>query len=233
MPEQNQEWQKNFATLSDSGPIYTETDFSNFIVEPWNAISSLAFLIPAIYWAYKLRNDYRQNWFLLYSAALLFIGGTGSTLFHAFRCSKFLIVMDFLPMAILTLSICFYFWFRLLNNWIIVLLIVIPSFTLRYFLFNRLGNHNSINASYFLSGTLFFLPILLLLIRNKWKGSGLAIACLCSFVVSLFFRQIDAWHPPLFSIGTHFLWHLFGALGSHLVALFIFQMEDNLTREKL
>jgi hypothetical protein len=223
MSAQNQEWQKNYATLSDSGPIYTETDFSHIIVEPWNAVSSLAFLIPALYWAYKLKDNFRQNWFLLYSATLLFIGGTGSTLFHAFRSSKFLIVMDFLPMAILTLSICFYFWFRLLKNWLIVLLIVVPSFTLRYFLFNRLGNHNSINASYFLSGTLFFLPILLLLIRNKWKGLGLAIACLFSFVVSLFFRQIDAWHPPLFSIGTHFLWHLFGAVGSHLVALFIYK----------
>jgi hypothetical protein len=225
MPENHPEWQKHFATLPDSGPLYTETNLSNFIVEPWNAATSLAFLLPAIYWAYFLRKDYKEYWFLIYCSILLFIGGTGSTLFHALRSSKFLITLDFLPMAIATFSICIYFWHKLLKKWHWVLLIVLPFFALRYLIFNHLGHHNSINASYFLSGVLFFIPLLLLLFKNDWQNSTFALASLVSFVVSLFFRQIDAYDPPLFSIGTHFLWHLFGALGAHFIAVYIYKLE--------
>ncbi len=226
MPQNHPEWQKHFATLPDTGPLYTETDLSNFIVEPWNAATSLAFLLPAVYWAYVLRKDFRQNWFLLYCSTLLFIGGIGSTLFHAFRSSQFLIVLDFLPMAIVTLSICIYFWHKLLKKWHWVLLIVLPFFALRYLIFDQLGHHNSINASYFLSGTLFFVPILFILLKTNWQNALLAFLGLSSFVISLFFRQIDAWNPPLFSIGTHFLWHIFGAIGAHFIAAFICKTEN-------
>jgi len=223
MPDNKQEWVKYNATLPDGGPLYTETDFSHFVVEPWNAVSSLAFLIPAIYWFLILRKKYRENAFLIYCSVLLFIGGTGSTLYHAFRSSKVLITMDFLPMAIATLSLSIYFWYKVLNRWEWVAVIIIPSMLLRYFVFSKLGHHDYINASYFLTGVLIFLPWLFYLINNHWKGLILAIGGLLAFAFALFFRQIDAWHPPILSVGTHFLWHLLGALGCHFIALFVYK----------
>jgi len=222
MDKNNPEWQKYYATLPDGGQLYTETDLSQVIVEPWNAISSLAFLIPAFYWFFRLYKYPKENWFLLFCSVLIFVGGLGSTLYHAFRIHKFFIVMDFLPMAIATFSLAIYFWHKLLRKWYLVISIVPPAFALRYILFNHLGQHNSINASYFLSGTLFFLPLLLLLVRFKFHNWGFAFAGLFSFVIALFFRQIDAWHPPIISIGTHFLWHLSGAAGCHFLAAYVY-----------
>jgi hypothetical protein len=40
---------------ADGGPIYAETDLSKIVAEPWNAYSSLTFLLPVIYWFFKLR----------------------------------------------------------------------------------------------------------------------------------------------------------------------------------
>ena len=228
MDKTNPEWLKYYSTLPDGGPLYTETDLSHFIVEPWNAISSLAFLIPAIYWFFRLYKQPKENWFLLYCSFLILVGGLGSTLFHAFRANKFFIVMDFLPMAIATFSLAIFFWYKLLKKWYLVLAIVPPSFAMRYFIFNNLGHHNSINASYFLSGTLFFLPLLLILVRLKFKYWGYAFAGLLSFAIALFFRQIDAWDPPVISIGTHFLWHLAGAAGCHFLAAYVYELHPKI-----
>ena len=79
---------------TDGGPIYAETDLTAFISEPWNAISSLAIVLPAIYWAFKLKWNVKQFPFLYYLMPLLFLGGTGSLLFHEFRSSPFLLWMD-------------------------------------------------------------------------------------------------------------------------------------------
>ncbi|MCK5080459.1 MAG: hypothetical protein KAR09_10960, partial [Bacteroidales bacterium] len=43
--------------LSDGGPIYTETGGESFLVEPWNALTSLLMLIPVLYWFIKLRKE--------------------------------------------------------------------------------------------------------------------------------------------------------------------------------
>ena len=228
MENKNPEYLKYYSTLPDGGPLYTETDLSNVIVEPWNAISSLAFLIPAAYWFFRLYKNPKENWFLLYCSVLLLFGGLGSTLFHGFRIHRFFIVMDFLPMAIATFSLTIFFWYKLLKKWYLVLSIVPPAFALRYFLFEGLGHHNSINASYFLSGTLFFLPLLLLLNKSQWSNWRMAFAGLASFVIALYFRQIDAWDPPVFSIGTHFIWHLAGAAGCHFLASYVYSQHPNI-----
>ena len=228
MDKTNPEWQKYYAILPDGGPLYTETDLSQIIVEPWNAVSSLAFLIPAVYWFLRLYKKPKENWFLLYCSVLILFGGLGSTLFHAFRIHKFFIVLDFLPMAIATFSLAIFFWYKLLRKWYLVIAIVPPAFALRYFVFDNLGVHNSINASYFLSGTLFFLPLLLLLVRHKFNNWKLAFAGLFSFVIALYFRQIDAWDPPVISIGTHFLWHLTGAAGCHFLASYVYELHPKI-----
>jgi len=228
------EWLKYHATMVDTGPLYTETEFGHVIVEPWNAVTSLAFLIPAIYWLWRVRFDFRRYPILVICGVLLFVGGMGSTLFHAFRSSRALIVMDFLPMGLACLCMSGYFWYRVLyQKWYWVASILVPTLVLRQSLFDWLNHHNAINVSYFLTGTMIFLPLLLRLIQTHWKGLlDVAVALLC-FASALFFRQIDAWHPPVISIGTHFLWHLLGAWGSFHLARHLYKAEESNHKSRL
>ena len=140
----------------DGGPIYAETDLSGFIAEPWNALSSLAIVLPAIYWAIKLKGQVRTYTFIYYCVPLLFLGGTGSTLFHAFRAHRGFLMMDWMPTAILMLSVSIYFWYKVLNQVWHVPIVIIGSFVLRIGFFALFPNLRTINANYFFTGVMMF-----------------------------------------------------------------------------
>ncbi|MEO1655950.1 MAG: hypothetical protein AAFU64_20580, partial [Bacteroidota bacterium] len=91
--------------LPDGGPIYAETNLQHMFVEPWNAISSLSFFIPVFYWAGTLIKKYRSYPFLSFCIPLMALGGLGSTLYHAFRNSYFLLLLDVMPILLLTLAV--------------------------------------------------------------------------------------------------------------------------------
>jgi hypothetical protein len=214
----------------DGGPVYAETNLHYLIAEPWNAISSLAFIIPVIYWGIRLKGRYKEYPFLTLCLPLLFAGGIGSTLFHAFRYSKYLLWMDVLPIAILTLLVGIYFWYKILPKTWMVAVVVIVSITIRALLFKRwlftLDGHMAVNVAYFINGFMIFLPGLVLLIKSKFLGGWhLVIACLV-FIVSLTFRQIDNIQPPLLPMGTHWLWHVTGAVGSWLLGNYLYIIND-------
>jgi len=63
--------------LSDGGPLYTETDFSRWLVEPWNTITAILFLAIVVYWALKIRKTYRQHPFLALALPVSALGGVG------------------------------------------------------------------------------------------------------------------------------------------------------------
>lgn len=209
----------------DGGPYYAETDFSRFIVEPWNALSSLAFLIPVVYWAWKLRGRYRQYPFLTFSMPLLALGGLGSTLFHAFRTSPLLLLMDVLPILILTVAVAIYFWWKVLPHWAFVVVVVGLYFGLWFWLFEYgpFTGQTRINANYALRGTMIFLPGLLLQFYSRYLGLRDILLATLLFVVALLLRQSDvplSWMP----MGTHWLWHVSCALGAHFLALYLYQI---------
>ena len=142
----------------DGGPVYAETDMSGWIAEPWNAVSSLALVIPAVIWAIKLKGNWKRYTFIYYSVPLLVAGGTGSLLYHASRESTWLLYLDVLPTAILTISVGIYFWWKLLKNWFYVLAIVVPITAFRIYLLLYHTSEASVNLSYFLAGVAIFLP---------------------------------------------------------------------------
>jgi hypothetical protein len=222
----NSEWYKHHGTMPDGGPVYTETNPENFIAEPWNALSSLAFLIPAIYWLIKLRGKYSRYKFLTFCIPLLFAGGLGSTLFHAFRVSEYLLILDYLPIFILTMAVSLYLWKKIFKKWYFLFLIYVPAIIIRLLLQDRLPPHDVMNTGYFITGTVIFLPALLLLIKTKQKGMRYFIISLFLFLVSLIFRKIDALNTSLLPMGTHWLWHIFGAAGSFFLAQYLFIIEE-------
>jgi hypothetical protein len=207
---------------ADGGPVYAETDLSRTIAEPWNAVSSLAILLPAVYWALRLRRQYKQYPFLAMCLPLLFLGGLGSTLFHAFRSNRLWLMLDITPPALLTLLLALFFWVRILPRKWLVVPILLFTFLLRMGIWYYFPSHTAINLSYFITGSAFFIPMLIFLARTHWRGGkaiGLALFCL---LLSLFFRQIDQQATVLLPMGSHFLWHIFSGVGAYYLGLYLY-----------
>ena len=209
----------------DGGGLYAETNLHNFIAEPWNALSSLFFLIPAIYWLWKIKGNVKDNLFIAWCVPLLILGGTGSTLFHAFRSSYFLMQLDVLPIVVLTLSVGAFLWHKLVKKWYITFTIIALSFTLR-----KLASASGLfpgqgaNISYAISGITIFLPALIILFRTqfyKWFSISSAVIL---FAAGLFFRAADWWFIDMLPIGTHFLWHISTAAGAYFLADYLYHL---------
>ncbi|MFU8844811.1 MAG: hypothetical protein ACNA7V_13490 [Bacteroidales bacterium] len=213
--------------LHDGGPVYAETNPEQFIVEPWNAVSSLLIVLPAIWWLFVIRHNFTGYKFMLYSIPLMIMGGTGSTLYHAFRSSSFFLYMDFVPTAFLTLSLGIYFWIKVLNKWWHVFFVIILSFLIRFLFFNNLPTHTAINISYTITGIMIGLPLLLLLYRTgfyKWKYVVITIVL---FLAGILFRELDSRKISFLPMGTHFLWHVFTGIGAWFILGYLYHFRNN------
>ena len=206
----------------DGGPIYAETDLTAFISEPWNALSSLAIALPSIYWAIKLRLNLKQFGFLYFLIPLLFLGGTGSMLFHAFRSSRFLLWMDVLPTAIVTFSVSVYFWNKILPRKWQVATVVIPFTILRFAIFDYFHGQLAVNISYFITGFLIFFPILFYLIKHQFRHFNPIFLSMVFLSLSLIFRRIDYSVAELIPMGSHFLWHILSGFGAFYLAQYLY-----------
>ncbi|MGQ3015543.1 MAG: hypothetical protein ACT6QS_17640 [Flavobacteriales bacterium] len=207
----------------DGGLIYRETHPENFLVEPWNAFSSLAFLIPALLFVIQLWPQRKTYGFLIYYCApLLILGGIGSTLYHAFRSSVWLTFMDFMPIIILTLGVSIYMWRIVLGKWLTTVILTLIFIGLTLFSMRFLDGQDRVNSSYFLRGTFMFLPMLLHAIRSKGAGIGYFSGALLLFVLALLCRYVDEKTTlDIMPQGTHFLWHIFCAAGAWFMGLYL------------
>jgi hemolysin III len=212
----------DYSFVTDGGPIYHETLPGRLIIEPWNAYSSLVFLIPVIYFLIVLRGQYRKQGFVVfYTLPLLFTGGIGSTLYHAFRSHHWLMMLDVFPMFLLSLGVAFFFMQRLFNNWYYPVLIIAASGFLRGYFFNVLPIQQAINISYFIVGVVIFIPALLYAWRSKWHAIGHLLAAVFFLALSLFFRLYDDKEVQPMAQGVHWLWHSFSAVGALFAGLYI------------
>jgi hypothetical protein len=214
------DWQNH--RMIDGGPVYAETGGDGFLVEPWNSLTSLLMLIPVIYWLWRIRKETGSYNFMLYAIPLMALGGIGSALFHGLRVSVVFLIMDIAPSAILTLSLAIYFWYKLLKKWYYVLILFIPMILMRFMVFNILPGHAAINLSYAITGATILIPIPFLLHRMKYVGAwsiGLTLVC---FGLALLFREADARAVVYFSIGSHFLWHVFSAIGGFFMLQYLY-----------
>lgn len=208
--------------MDDMGPVYAETGGDGFLVEPWNSLTSLLMLIPVIYWLIRIRKESGTYNFMLYAIPLMALGGVGSALFHGFRAHVGFLIMDVAPSALLTLSLAIYFWYKLLRKWYWVLILFIPMILIRFLVFSMMPEHMAINTSYFITGMTILLPIPFLLYRMNYKGAWSIGLTLVSFGLALMFREADARAAIYFSIGTHFLWHVFSAIGGYFILQYLY-----------
>mgnify|MGYP000126682161 FL=1 len=219
--------------ITDGGPWYAETHVTDaLIVEPWNAISSLAIAAPAVYFLWKIRKQPKDYSFLLAAIPFLFLNGLGSTLFHGVRTSRWLLYMDFIPAMILTLLITIYFWSKVLPKKWMSFVLVVPVFLMRFTALNLIGGQSGLNVSYAISGLAFLVPIFLILRKNNWeKTYSIVLGSVC-FVLAIYFRQADHYYTSIIPIGTHFLWHIFSGIGAYFLANYLYFIRTKELKKK-
>jgi hypothetical protein len=133
--------------------------------------------------------------------------------------------MDFVPIYLLGLAATVYLWARIRPRW--SHLVLVTAATLLVLTLGRgLPQHYGITLSYGSLALLILLPTVVLLVRTRWRDGwlvGLALAC---FGLALFFRFADAWRPPLMPMGTHWLWHLFGAGTTAVMMEYLYRLKS-------
>jgi hypothetical protein len=215
----------------DGGPIYAETppDLAQgqWLIEPWNALSSLLIVAPAIYFLIKLRGHYRENLFLTFCIPLLIAGGLGSTLFHGFRTSSAMLYLDVLPTMLLFIAVSMYFWASVFDNWWAALGVMIFGFAATWMVYTYLPMGLRINIGYGLRGMIFFIPLVIMLIRTEFRYWWIIVGAVLAFITALACRLTDKMVIDVLPMGSHFLWHSFTGIGGFLIAEYLLLMKTS------
>lgn len=208
--------------LPDGGPIYAETNINNFIVEPFNMISAFLFVGIALYWLIRIRKEWRQFSFMTSLILLLFIGGIGGTLYHGFRSEAFYMYMDWLPILIICIMSSAYFLYKILRRWYYAAAIVIASLVLQVVAFFFIPFWLKTNVSYIMLALLLILPLTIVLKKTHYYEYQNVLYSAVFFVFAIVSRIIDPYFMG--TIGTHFLWHVFGATSCFLMFRYLHKL---------
>ena len=221
----------------DGGPRYIETpEFDpgpQLIIEPWNGASAALFVAVAVFWIVRLRGRYRQFPFLCISLPILLVGGVGGTLYHATRSSRVWFLMDVIPINLLGAVVSVFLWFQLgpKLRYLIGMVGILG-------LIQVLGQLNlprqwAINLSYASLALIVLVPLVLVLIKTRFRFGGWVATAFACFAIAWFFRIADATiHPPLLPMGSHWLWHVFGACCTLSLSYYFFLLEREKAERK-
>ena len=198
---------------------YCERTSSSTLAEPVNLITNLAFLISAIL-VHKMlvRKNIKKSIYNYFPWLILLIS-LGSASYHSYRSSATLL-FDALPVYIFLGFSLFLLLRKLVKSTVLTAGIIGLFILIQVFL--------TVNFSSFLNGSIRHIAsaiLLLILIIWTYKKFGktafqLGLIFLV-YIVGIFFRTIDFQICPVFSTGTHFLWHLFVAWGAYLIVRFL------------
>jgi hypothetical protein len=210
--------------LPDGGPIYLETDVHATIVEPYNTLSAVLFIMMSVYWYGRLKGSFTKFKFLSLSLLLLTIGGVGGLIYHAFRYSSYFLYMDWMPIMILCIMAGMYFMYKVMNNWWYTIGFFLLVFITDRVLWEMIPEHNGhlrANVNYAVLGLTVLIPTYLMLLKIKFQNWHIVAMAIASFCLALFFRVADHW--AILPMGTHFLWHTFGAVAGNFMFLFMYR----------
>jgi len=221
--------------MADRGPRYTETPPDPYapgsppIAEPWNAASASLFVVVVAAWAWRLRGRYRDYPVLVCCLAILLAGGIGGTLYHAFRTRPLYFLLDTVPISLLGLAGAVFMAVRYWGGrgwWILPAVGAFYVAVEVYFTFVSPANVPlSANLSYGSLAAVVIIPIATVLVRTRFRHGGWVAAGFVSFAIAWFFRLVDLRSGPYLSAGTHWLWHVFGAVATALIIEFFYKVE--------
>lgn len=211
--------------LTDGGPVYFETCLDCPIVEPYSAASAVLFVAVAVFWAWRVRGQFRRHAFISACLPIIALGGLGSLLYHGTRAHRVFFLIDVFTLVILCLAASLFMWAKAVGRrwWIIGVALPGALLVQRQF-FVLLPTHVAINVSYAFLATLILLPTLIVLGRTQWRGVGWVIGAVGAVAVAIAFRALDTMSPPVLPMGTHWLTHVFGAVAAHALIAFVYRL---------
>ena len=195
--------------LSKPIDIYCERLDIGIWAEPINAVTNVAFILAAIFMWFRCKNLVEGK----ILSFLLFSIGCGSFLFHTFA-QTWAAMLDVTAILIFILSYLFVANRRFLAwSKMVSLIGVILFFPYHLLLTSILSNIQVFGSS------VQYIPVAILifiysgLLRksepNLSRGLFIGASILC---LSIIFRTIDEPFCSIFSIGTHFVWHILNAI---------------------
>lgn len=216
--------------LPDGGPVYVETPadlaaFDGIVAEPWNTASAAIFVFIPLLWVWILYGRYRQYPFLTICLPILLAGGVGGVLFHGLRRYNAFFLLDVIPIYILGFSVSIWIWIRLgpkLHHLLGMIAVLIVIQLTAHF---NLPTHWAINISYASLALIMLIPLAFALVRTKFRHAGWIGTALVCFAIAWICRLSDTQRPPWLSMGTHWLWHTFGALTTSALSVYIYRIE--------
>jgi hemolysin III len=201
--------------LADGGPVYAETDLLRPIREPFNAVTAALFIFIAVQHLRRVRRRPEASGFLRAAGWILLIGGVGGTLYHALRVWRGFLLMDFLPIAILILLGSLRLLREQLGSWWAAAALTLGAIAAQVGLVAAFGARPRPSAGYAMLSLLVIGPALVAAHRDHFRHARLLGTSLGAFAVALTFRALDG--EGLLPMGTHFLWHIFGAVATWAV----------------
>jgi predicted membrane channel-forming protein YqfA (hemolysin III family) len=207
--------------MPDGGPIYVETlnhmnsQEKGLIWEPYNTATAMLFGVVAVYWLFKIRGR-EKNLFFKISMPILLIGSLGGTLYHGLRASRWFLLMDVMPIAILLIGSVVYIITRLSGRAWFGWVLAVGGFaaTVGLGVFMRRSGLAPFGPStaYLMLVVYVIIPYTIFLLRTGREAMPYLILAGMLFLMAFAFRSIDLMVD--LPMGTHFLWHTFGAFAS-------------------
>ena len=163
------------------------------------------------------------------SIPILLAGGVGGTLYHATRTSFAFFLLDVVPISVLGLAGAVFMAIRYWGGrgWWFV-----PGATAFYIGINGLlfaaldpGQTLAVNLSYASLAVVVLTPITLVLVRTKFRHGGWIVAGFVAFVIAWCFRLVDRRVELMLPMGSHWLWHTFGATATAFLIEYFYRVE--------
>jgi len=188
--------------------LYCERTDASFWAEPANALTNVAFLIAAMAAWVAWRREGGRDWPALALIVVAAAVGCGSFAFHTVA-TRGAMLADVIPIAIFIYGYLLLALRRFLCLPAGVAVAIVVVYALGAQTLSWLAPSRALN------GSLGYLPALVAMIvmarvtRGRARR-GLELAVLL-FTVSLAMRTIDTAACEIFSLGTHFVWHMLNA----------------------
>ena len=222
--------------LPDGGPRYQETPVDPTqvsIAEPWNAVTASFFIFIVLFWVIRLRGRFTSHLFITCCMPILLVGGIGGTLYHAFRTQRAYFLMDVIPISLLGAAGAIYLTLRLGKSLGLGRVLAVATGLLAFYLGMNMfvfrmipfPNRNwPVNLSYFSLAFILMVPLVVVLIRTRFRYVSWIIAGLISFVIAWFCRLVDGTPWGDLPMGTHWLWHSFGAFTTLMLTEYFYRI---------
>ena len=225
--------------LPDRGPRYQETPPDPHApnapvpAEPWNTVTAFFFVLIVLFWVWRLRGRYSRYVFLTACLPILMTGAVGGTLYHATRTVPAYFWLDVIPISLLGAAGAVYLAVKLGRSmgtlrtmfFAIGLIAVYIGVNFVIRLVPTANPNMAVNLSYASLAAILLAPLAVMLVRTKFRHAGWVVGSIASFGIAWFCRLIDNTPYSTLPMGTHWLWHTFGALTTLAITEYFYLIE--------